>query len=88
MGRSRAGNWAVRIGWRWRKKKEDEECGGRRKKEVKPERENGKCLFNKTRETECNKKFFFLHVSYSAHLKIDVHYSYGAKSFRFSSNAA
>ena len=55
MGRS----WAVRTGWRWRKKREDEERGGRRKKEVKPKRENGKCLFNKTRETECNKKFFF-----------------------------
>ena len=75
MGRSWAGGWAVRTGWRWRKKREDEESGGRRKKEVKPKRENGKCLFNKTRETECNKKFFFLHVSYSAHLKIDVHCS-------------
>ena len=33
-------------------------------------------------ERECNKKFFFfLHVSYSTHLKIDVHCSCGAKSF-------
>ena len=44
MGRSWASGWAVRTGWRWRKKREDEESGGRRKKEVKPERENGKCL--------------------------------------------
>ena len=39
-------------------------------------------------ERESNKKFlFFLHESYSAHLKIDVHCSSGAKSFRFSSTA-
>ena len=49
MGRSWVGGWAVRTGWWWRKKREDEESGGRRKKEVKPERENGKCLFNETR---------------------------------------
>ena len=63
MGRSWAGGWAVRIGWRWRKKKEDEERGGRRKKEVKPERENGKCLFNETRERESvikNSFFFYM----------------------------
>ena len=52
MGRSWAGGWAVRTGWRWRKKREDEERGGRRKKEVKPERENGKCLLNERRERE------------------------------------
>ena len=89
MDRSWAGGWAVRTGWRWRKKREDEESGGRRKKEVKPERENEKCIFNERRERERNKKFFFfLHESYSAHLKIDVHCSSGAKSFRFSSTAA
>ena len=51
-----------KLGWWWRKKREDEESGGRRKKEVKPERENGKCLFNETRERECNKKFFFFYM--------------------------
>ena len=54
---------AVRTGWRWRKKREDEESGGRRKKEVKPERENGKCLFNETRERESvikNSFFFYM----------------------------
>ena len=58
MGRSWAGDWAVRTGWRWRKKREDEESGGRRKKEVKLERENGKCLLMRG-ERECNKKFLF-----------------------------
>ena len=76
MGRSWAGDWAVRTGWRWRKKREDEESGGRRKKEVKPERENGKCLLmREERESVIKNSFFFLHVSYSAHLKIDVHCS-------------
>ena len=42
MGRSWAGNWAMRSGWQWRKKREDKESGGRKKKEVNPERENGK----------------------------------------------
>ena len=63
MGRSCAGGWVVRTGWRWRKKREDEESGGRRKKEVKPERENGKCLFNETRERESvikNSFFFYM----------------------------
>ena len=32
---------------------------GRRKKDVKPERKNEKCIFNERRERECNKKFFF-----------------------------
>ena len=80
----------MRTGWRWRKKREDEESGGRRKKEVKPERENEKCIFNERRERESviKNSFFFLHESYSTHLKIDVYCSSGAKSFRFSSTAA
>ena len=37
-------------------------------------------------EREVNKKiFFFLDVSYSAHLKIDVHCSGEAKNFTYSS---
>ena len=41
-------------------------------------------------EREVNKIFFFfffLPVSYSAHLKIDVHYSGEAKNFAYSSTA-
>ena len=51
-----------KLGWQWRMKREDEESGGRKKKEVKPKRENGKCLFNERRETQCNKKFFFFYM--------------------------
>ena len=61
MGRSWAGDWAVRTGWRWRKKREDEESGGRRKKEVKPERENGKCLLmREERESVIKNSFFYM----------------------------
>ena len=63
--------------------------GGRKKKEEKPEREreNRKCLFNERRERSVIIFFFkfFLPLSYSAYLKIDVHCSCEAKIFRFNS---
>ena len=69
MGRSWAGGWAVRTGWRWRKKREDEESGGRRKKEVKPERENEKCIFNERRERErAIKNSFFFNMRATVHI--------------------
>ena len=45
-------------------------------------------LMREERESVIKNSFFFLHECYSAHLKIDMHYSSGAKSFRFSSTAA
>ena len=75
------------AGRRAREKKKIEE--ERRKKRSRRERENRKCLFNKRRERSVIKKnIFFLPLSYNAHLKLDVHYSCGAKIFRFSSTAA
>ena len=44
----------------------------------------GNSFFNRE-EREVNKKFFFLDVSYSAHLKIDVHCSGEAKNFAYCS---
>ena len=38
-------------------------------------------LMREERESVIKNSFFFLHESYSAHLKIDVHCSFGAKSF-------
>ena len=69
-----------------RKKEERREAGER-------ERE-GNVFFNQRRERRAINIyiyiyiFFFLPLSYSTHLKIDVHCSWGAKSFRFSSTAA
>ena len=50
---------------------------GGRKKRSRRERENRKCIFNWRGERIVIKKFFFffLPVSYSAHLSLDVHYS-------------
>ena len=45
-------------------------------------------LMREERESAIKNSFFFLHESYSAHLKIDVHCNSGAKSFRFSSTTA
>ena len=66
------------VGELERKKKFEEE---RRKKRSWREREREKmiCLFSERMRGKCNKKYiyiyiYFLPLSYSAHLKIDVHY--------------
>ena len=80
-GRGRRGSCPVSL----REKKNFEE---ERRKKKKPERERIGNSFLTWEEREVNKKlFFFLDVSYSAHLKIDVHCSGEAKNFAYCSTA-
>ena len=61
----------------------------RRKKRSQRERENRKCLFNERGERSViNFYFFYLPLSYSARIKIDVQCICEAKIFRFSFTAA
>ena len=61
-----------------RKKEERREAGERERDRERERERKGMEYFNERGERECNKKiyiFFFLALSYSAHLNIDVHCS-------------
>ena len=89
-----AGELRDEGGRRAREKKKIEE--ERREKRSRREREKRKCLFNEKRREKCNnnKKYIYIYIyifftfELQCTSKIDVHYSCGEKSFRFSSTAA